>query len=248
MKIKNYRFGDLVFQIATPLPLKMDERFEAFCWEESAGPDFYVEIVPRETSPEERPVRIDRQGDHVVVELEPELIGGITLGNLLGAAQAPLWLPDRGCFILHCAYVLHQDKALLLCAPSGTGKSTLAAYWKRCRGARIINEDRALIIFRDGEAYACGCWATGTARICENVTAPIGAVVLLGQGKENQVISLRPNEMLRRIIPQTSFDHLDPDQCRKIIELVSDLMEKTKVIGYECIHDESAVNELEKNL
>lgn len=248
MITKNYRFGDLVFRIATPLPLKEDSRFEAFRCNDADEVDFSIDIQPKKAGPRERPVRITCDGVHVAVEAEPDLISGITLGNLLGAAQAPLWLPDRGCFILHCAYVLHGGKALLLCAPSGTGKSTLARYWQQHRGAQIINEDRALIVFREGTAYACGCWATGTARICENVTAPIAAVVLLEQGQENKIVSLRPSEKLRRLVPQTSFDSSDPEQCRKIIELVSDLMEKVKIIGYACIRDESAVRELEKNL
>ena len=59
---------------------------------------------------------------------------------------------------------------------------------------------------------------------------------------------MRASEKLRRLVPQTSFDSQDSEQCRKIIDLVSDLMEKTNVIGYECIRDESAVDELEKNL
>lgn len=248
MITKNYRFGDLVFQIATPIPLKEDARFEAFRSDDADKVDFYIEILPKEADPQERPVRISRNGERTLVELEPDLISGITLGNLLGAVQAALWLPDYGCFILHCAYVLHEGKALLLCAPSGTGKSTLAHYWNQCRGAKIINEDRALIIFREEQVYACGCWATGMARICENVTAPVEAVVLLGQGSENRIIPLRASEKLRRLVPQTSFDSLDSEQCRKIIDLVSDLMEKVKVIGYECIRDESAVDELEKNL
>ena len=116
MITKNYRFGDLVFRIATPLPLKEDSRFEAFRCNEADEVDFSFRILPKKAGPREWPVRITCDGVHVAVEAEPDLISGITLGNLLGAAQAPLWLPDRGCFILHCAYVLHGGKALLLCA------------------------------------------------------------------------------------------------------------------------------------
>ena len=69
MIIKNYRFGDLVFQIATPIPLKEDARFEAFRSNDADKVDFYIEILPKEAEPQERPVRISRNGVHTLVVL-----------------------------------------------------------------------------------------------------------------------------------------------------------------------------------
>ena len=53
-------------------------------------------------------------------------------------------------FVLHCAYITHEGKAILFSAPSETGKTTQGNLWEKYRGAKTVNGDRALLQKVDG--------------------------------------------------------------------------------------------------
>lgn len=251
MVVKDYGFGPVVIRVSSPVQWMADSRFEAFELPAQASVDFYLDIT---TSGNEVPGRLDNEkgsrecARRLSMCLEESQIPRVTLGMMLSGSGMYRLLPEKGCYILHCSFVLINGKALLFSAPSETGKSTQAAFWKKHRGAEIINEDRALL-YRQGDQWcASGVWATGLSNTCRNAAAPIKAVVLLGQGKENQVYHPRPSEALSRLLPQCSFSGDDPRQCRQIISLVSSLIESTPMLGFDCINDSSAVEELEKYL
>ena len=82
----------------------------------------------------------------------------------------------RGMLVLHSAYIVTSaGEAILFSGPSGVGKSTQAALWERCAGARVVNGDRALVDV--GKKTANGIFYAGTSGISENVTAPVRAIV-----------------------------------------------------------------------
>ena len=109
----------------------------------------------------------------------------------------------------------------------------------------IVNEDRALIFSRDGRFYAGGVWATGSAGITRNVTAPLRAVILLGQGPENRVFEERPSARIVKLVPQCSYDDTSPAAYARIVGLMMDLLGSVKVLSYDCINHPSAVEDLE---
>ena len=63
MIIRNHRFGDLVFQIATPIPLKDDARFEAFRSNDADGISSVFPRVPAAEKP-----RSDKSNDVLLRE------------------------------------------------------------------------------------------------------------------------------------------------------------------------------------
>lgn len=68
---------------------------------------------------------------------------GVPLDDILvfvtGTAFAAI-LYQRGAMLLHASAVVHRDRAHLFCAPSGTGKSTLAGALSRA-GATFLADD-----------------------------------------------------------------------------------------------------------
>ena len=93
------------------------------------------------------------------------------------------------------AQLVYRDahgEGILFSGPSGIGKSTQAALWERFAGARTINGDRGLVC--PAARTVSGIFYAGTSGICQNVTAPLRAVVLLGQAAENRVVRARPQE------------------------------------------------------
>ena len=201
---------------------------------------------PRRTAP--WPVTTHREGKRITVYMNTALLPDITVANLLISANAAWELISEGGFLLHASYVCHNGEAILFTAPCGTGKSTQAAFWHRERGSMTVNEDRVLIFSKDGQFFAAGCWATGSAGVTHNVTAPIRAVVLLGQGKENTVTRPKPSATLPRLLAQCSYNTRDPSQVGAMYSLLCDLLSAVPILAYDCINHPSSVADLEKHL
>lgn len=152
---------------------------------------------------------------------------------------------EHDAIILHSSYILHKGKAILFCAPSGTGKSTQADLWAKHRGAEIINGDRTLVRRIDGKFTANGVYYAGTSGICKDVTAPIAAIVMLGQAKENRVCRMSGAEVFLGLFRQSAYSKTVPTDPGLAAALLSDAAEKLPVIKLDCLPDESAVKALE---
>lgn len=248
---KKYRFGTTVFRIVSPQAWKEDARFEAFAVEDTVKEDYTFSICPVETWDEpgqESSVQVKRKSNAFEVSIKKSLIPKITIANLFSVADAAKLLPERDEFVLHASYVVFREKAILFCAPSGTGKSTQADFWRSARDTITVNEDRVIIFPQNGIYFAGGCWATGKASVCHNISVPIHRIVLLEQGVKNQILNLSSAEKFKRIIAQCSFDSENMQMRDRMISNVLDLIAAVPVVGYKCVNDISSVEELEKYL
>lgn len=143
--------------------------------------------------------------------------------------------------LLHSSFIKYDNKAILFSAPSGTGKSTQAELWKTHKQADILNGDRAAIGMNYGEWTAWGIPYAGTSGIYKNEKAPIGAIVVLKQAKENRVQRLRGIEAFRFLYPEISVHHWNPAYVEKVSDLLQKLLADIPVYLLECLPDEGAV-------
>src|SRR5262249_17994441 len=84
---------------------------------------------------------------------------------------------QRGILPLHASGVMLGGRAVALCGPSASGKSTLAAMLA-AQGCAVIADDLCLIDAREGEPVSVlpGCprlrlWADSLERLCIRATA-----------------------------------------------------------------------------
>ena len=248
---KKYKFGTAVFRIVSPCLLIERASFEAFRVEDTVKEDYLYELCPVQSnveSAQSSPVQVRRDGNSFIVSIRESLLSEITIANLFSATETAKLFPERNEFVLHASYIVYQGKAILFCAPSGTGKSTQANFWNLTRNTITVNEDRAIVFRQDGVYFAGGCWATGKASVCRNISAPIHRIVLLEQGVDNTVVNLPLAEKVRRIITQCSFKAENMQMRENIICNILDLIAAVPVIGYACVNDISSVEELEKHL
>ena len=242
-----YTFGGVTFEINSEAPLAGEQNCEKFWTVSDAEADYVISVAYADS--EENPVmKTERDGNRITVYVSRKYASKIGPVRLLVSAKAANVFPEQDGFILHASYIVHEGRAILFTAPSGTGKSTQAEYWRQMRGAEIVNGDRVLITKRDGKFFANGIYAAGTSGICENVTAPIRNVVILEQGEINEIVPLRPHELFLRILCQCSFDMNSDEQYRKITALVSDLINTVPVSCYRCRLNPDSVEALERLL
>ncbi len=148
----------------------------------------------------------------------------------------------RGAVFLHASFVEHEGQAILFTAPKQTGKSTQASLWKMYRNAQIVNGDRALLRRVKGTWMAYGSPYCGTSDICKNAAYPLRAIVLLRQGKENQVRKASPSEAAAALLDGCTFD---PEiQTETVLDLALDLSQAVPMLHFSCLPDASAVDAL----
>lgn len=147
--------------------------------------------------------------------------------------------------ILHCAYIKYHGTAILFSAPSETGKSTQANLWERYRESETVNGDRALLRKIDGHWTACGWPVCGTSEICHLEDTPIHAVVMLRQGKENQVERLSPVQAFAQLYSQITVNQWNRSFVQRAVELIEDLVTHVPVWQLTCDISENAVQCLE---
>lgn len=156
-------------------------------------------------------------------------------------------LADFGMLILHSAYIVTpQGQGLLFSGPSGAGKSTQAELWRQYAGAQVINGDRSLV--RPGDGTVHGILYSGTSGICQNVSAPLRAIVLPVQGAENRVYPLRPKEAFMALVNQCAYYPWAADSAAQMTGLAAALIGAVPVYGLTCRKDEGAVRALEDYL
>ena len=104
-----------------------------------------------------------------------------------------------GCCIFHCVSFLWQDKAFLLTAPPGTGKTTQYLNWQRLFPGEInmICGDMPVLEGReDGSVWAHPSPWNGKEKLGNAVNGPVSGIVLLEQGKENRIMKVSPREAI----------------------------------------------------
>lgn len=151
-------------------------------------------------------------------------------------------------FILHCSYMNDQGQAILFSAPSGTGKTTQAKLWERYRGSRVVNGDRALLRFREDRLTACGWPVCGSSEVCENEALPVRAIVLLSQGKENQIRLLTAREAFLLLYSQVTINTWNPEFVNRAVDFLEQLLQSVPVYHLACTISEDAVAVLEAAL
>lgn len=173
----------------------------------------------------------------------------VTESFLLGSIGLEHIFADYGRVILHSSFIIYKGKGIIFSAPSGTGKSTQAELW-RCsrRGAEIINGDRCVLSCDDGEAKVHGIPFCGTSGISLNKSASIRALIVLRQGKENQIRRLRPAEAFGLLFSECGVNRWSKEDTGNVTAVLGQIISSVPVFYYSCLPDVSSVDVLEETL
>lgn len=153
-------------------------------------------------------------------------------------------LLSKEVMILHSSFIIHNNQSILFTAPSGTGKSTQASLWEKYKGAEIINGDRSAIGTRNGEYFAYGLPFCGSSNICKNKEAPLKAIVVLKQAKENSVRRLSKIEAFKILLGQVAINRWNKKDMELAMTLIEELIEKVPVVMLSCRPDKGATDVL----
>ena len=137
--------------------------------------------------------------------------------------------------IFHCTALAVDGKAYLFTAPSGTGKSTHARLWREMLGDKVvmINDDKPLIRYIDGEFYVYGTPWNGKHGLDTNCRVPLAAICALTRGKVNKIYNISAAEMLMVALNQT-IRPAEQDKMENLLSLLDKMLTSVELFRLEC--------------
>lgn len=129
---------------------------------------------------------------HVRPEMSKAGMLGIQYGMMLGLYQK--------CVGLHGVTLLCGDEVVILSAPSGTGKTTLAHLLENYDDAIVINGDFALLSIEEGGVVFEPTPFCGSSGRCLNHRVQVNRVVFLEQSPTNQWRAITSREAISRFM------------------------------------------------
>ena len=158
-------------------------------------------------------------------------------------------LPRYDAFVMHSSVVAVDGCAFCFAAEPGTGKSTHTRYWKELLGDRVtvINGDKPIYRFLDGELMAYGTPWCGKEGWNANTSAPLRGLCLLERAEECFIERVDGFACLERLMKQFYLPGGRIDTLR-MAELIDRMLETVPVWRLQVKNDISAAELASKAL
>lgn len=147
-------------------------------------------------------------------------------------------LANYDTILFHGSAISIEDSAFIFTGKSGTGKSTHARLWRQLlqEKAQMVNDDKPLIKVKNGKIFVYGTPWDGKHRLSENISVPLKAICLLEQAPENKIEEISPVNILPTLLQQT-FRPEDSGSLKKILDILTKILEKCKFYKMQCNMD-----------
>ena len=147
------------------------------------------------------------------------------------------------CIFMHCSAIAYKNNGILFTAPSGTGKSTHSALWQKYFGDDVVmvNDDKPLLRFMNGEIYVCGTPWDGKHHRSNNIMVPVKSIVVLSQGKENEIEPASKQDVIYHLLNQTIRPE-NPADMAKVLDFCEKIINTVPVYRLKCNISPEAVS------
>ncbi len=144
--------------------------------------------------------------------------------------RLPAW--DR--MLLHCSVLDYDGNGYAFLGKSGTGKSTHTRLWlQNLAPTRVINGDKPIIEYKDGEFIAHGTPWMGKEAWGTRDSVPLKGLCFLEQAPYNAICRLKPQEVNARLFTQILLP--SEEECAiKTLEFVDRLITRLPCYLLKC--------------
>lgn len=151
-------------------------------------------------------------------------------------------LPIYGGVVFHGAVIQFQKMAYFFSAPSGTGKSTHIALWRKYMGEHVgvINGDKPILVDDGTRILAYGTPWAGKEGWQSNCSAPLQGGCFLRQAKRNRILCLKPEECAELLMRQIYLPS-SPQAAIQTLELADQITKRMPLWLLECDMSEEAI-------
>ncbi len=139
-----------------------------------------------------------------------------------------LVLAKQGGFLMHSASAIRNGKAFLFAGVSGAGKTTISRLAPP--DATLLTDEISYVRKSENGYMAYGTPFTGElAKLGENVSAPIGALYLLAQGRENRIDPVPASEAARAMLANQLFFAEDEELVQATFHAAFEFVSRVRV-------------------
>lgn len=135
-----------------------------------------------------------------------------------------------GGVMMHSSCVLTEGKVLLFSGMSGAGKTTLARLWRE-QGATLLNDERNMLVPRQGPVHAGASPWHGEENQIDPATGPLAAIFFLKQAPLNHLRPMPLTESLGRMMTTAFIPVYMPEGTARTLDACAAILEK--VPAYE---------------
>lgn len=178
--------------------------------------------------------------------LLPEINGSILQVGLFYAILTAL----NGKFVgLHAVSVLIGDQLVLLSAPSGTGKTTLARLLRKSCDAAVVNGDYSLLsVDKDSKVYFEPSPFCGSSKDCHNYRLTVDRIVFLSQDEKNTWVNLGAKQAIASLMSNVFVPAYDETICKVLWKNILRIAELLPMNGFAFAPTEEAAEKFQKML
>lgn len=181
-------------------------------------------------------VRYGEKENEVTVLVRSPAIEYVRLGIQFGMLLA---LHNRGVG-LHGVTMMVGGQTVVLSAPSGTGKTTLAKLLEKYCSGKVINGDFALLSLENNGVWFEPTPFCGTSGVCLNERIRIDQVVFLSQSEENRWQQLTVRQALVRFCGNAFIPEFDELLRRNVQGAILQMLPWLRISGYAFAPTEEA--------
>lgn len=145
-------------------------------------------------------------------------------------------------FFFHSSSFMLNGEGYVFTAPSGTGKSTHTALWRKHFGNKVImiNDDKPLIRRIGKDFFIYGTPWMGKSNIGNNVKAKVKAVFILKRSEKNSIKQVSIREVFKEILEATVVPS-DRTMMSNLLMLLDELFSKIPIYLLHCNISDEAV-------
>lgn len=150
-------------------------------------------------------------------------------------------LPEYDAFVFHGAVLNVGGVAYAFTAKSGVGKTTHIQLWLSVFGdsVHVLNGDKPIIRFIDGEPYACGTPWRGKEDYGVNEMAPLRGIAFLRRSEENTADVATPEASVMKLITQIYMPTMGDSVARTMV-LADRLIRRVRLVDLGCNMNDDA--------
>ena len=152
-------------------------------------------------------------------------------------------LAEFDAFLLHSALIECDGIGVAFAAHSGVGKSTHVSLWQKNFGerVRVINGDKPIVRYVDGEFFAYGTPWLGKEGLGVNSSCIFKALCFIERGKENKIMKV-PAEIAAMPLFQQIYLPKNGENAARTLELTDLFSSKISFYRLACnMEDEAAL-------
>lgn len=146
----------------------------------------------------------------------------------------------KGMFALHSASLLYLEKAWLFSGPSGMGKSTHTALWKKLFDTPFLNGDLNLIGKEGDQFVVYGIPWCGTSEIFTVEKKELGGIVLLEKAPEDKIVSLTKEQKTLRVMQRMISPPWTAELMKKNLAFAEEIANEKPVYFLRCTKNDTA--------